>query len=79
MDMKHVIITCVAAVLLSATSAHAECAVEIKAKRNNPTEYRHDVIQVPDDKCGADVVERFVRKQLKDSGWTLLAIVKVGT
>ena len=77
--MKNTALISLAALFLSAYAAAAACSVEYKAKRDNPTEYRHQVVNIPDDKCNRAAAERFVRQKLAQQGWTLLAIVKVSS
>lgn len=60
------------------SAAQAACVVEYKAKRDNPTEYRHATISIPDDKCSPAAAQAYVREALAANGWTLLAIVNVG-
>ncbi len=74
--MKQHLIISAFALLLTASTASASCLVEFKAKRDNPTEYRHDIMEVPDQHCTAPAAKRYVRMQLAARGWTLLAIVK---
>ncbi len=62
---------------LSASAASAACLVEYKAKRTNPTEYRHAAMTVPDAICSLADARPYVQEELAKSGWTLLTIVKV--
>ena len=63
--------------VLGVSAASAACVAEYKAKRDNPTEFRHATMSVPDDKCSVGAAEAYVRSQLAASGWKLLAIVRV--
>jgi len=75
--MKHALIISALTMALTATSASAACVVEYKAKRTNPTEYKHAVTTVPANTCNAASAASVVRSQLAATGWQLLAIVSV--
>ena len=62
--------------LAAGSAAHA-CTAEYKAKRDNPTEYRHTTMTVPSNACNTQAAAAFVSQQLASQGWKLLAIVKV--
>lgn len=62
--------------LVIGSAAHA-CTAEYKAKRDNPTEYRHTTMSVPASACNATAAAAYVRQQLAAQGWKLLAIVRV--
>ena len=62
--------------LAAGSAAHA-CTAEYKAKRDNPTEYRHTTMTVPANACTKAAAASFVSQRLAAQGWKLLAIVKV--
>ena len=70
---------CITALLwvLTVGMASAACVAEYKATRDNPTEFRHATMSVPDDKCSVAAATSYVRSALAASGWKLLAIVRV--
>ncbi|MGC8201076.1 hypothetical protein ACP2AV_00080 [Aliiroseovarius sp. PTFE2010] len=68
---------CIGLSASAASAASAACLVEYKAKRTNPTEYRHAAMTVPDAMCSPADARPYVQEELAKSGWTLLTIVKV--
>jgi len=75
--MKHALIISAFTLALTATSASAACVVEYKAKRANPTEYKHALTTVPANACDNASAASAVQAQIASSGWQLLAIVSV--
>lgn len=63
--------------LFSGAAAAAACSAEYKAQRDNPTAFRHAVMQVPDARCSPEGAAAYVRARLAETGWTLLLIVKL--
>ena len=76
--MKRILITPVTLVALTfgAQAASAACAVEYKAKRDNPLKLYHDVAQVKGD-CNIAAVTQKLEKRLKKKGITLLKVLSV--
>lgn len=59
-----------------ALTAHAECYVDFKAKRDNPLKLAYGVAQVSDAVCGNRKAEHGeLAPRLAAAGWTLLKIV----
>ena len=59
-----------------ALTAHAECYVDFKAKRDNPLKLAYGVAQVSDAVCGNRKAEHGeLAPRLQAAGWTLLKIV----
>ena len=63
-------------VALSAVSASA-CTVEYKAKKSNPTDYRHTTITIPASECTSAKARAYVQGRIGSQGWQVLAIVNV--
>jgi len=75
--MKHLSIISALLWALAAGSASAACAVEYKAKQDNPLRLDHGTVTVPGDTCTASAVRSSVQAQLASRGWTLLSILSV--
>ena len=63
---------------LAAGSANAACAVQYKAKRDNPLKLDFGTVELPDSACGSkDAAAAALASRLAEKGWTLLAIVSI--
>ena len=74
-DMKQVFKIFPLMLILTATAANADCAVEYKAKHG--TQYVPSVMHVPDNACSVAAAQPIVAAALQQRGIALLAIVKV--
>ena len=76
--MKRILIISLALVMLAlgAQAASAACAVEYKAKRDNPLKLYHDVALVKGD-CNIAAVTPKLQKKLAKKGLTLLKVLSV--
>lgn len=74
--MKHVLIISAFALALGATAASA-CTVEYKAKKSNPTDYRHTTLSIPASECTRAKAKAYVQNQIRSGGWTVLEVVSL--
>lgn len=76
--MKHVSIipAAIIGLFLGAQAANAACAVEYKAKRDNPLELFYDVAQIGG-ACNIAAVTPKLEKRLAKEGLTLLKVLSV--
>ncbi len=70
------ILTLAVTLTVMASTAHAACTVEYKAKRDNPLTLFHNVTTVPGP-CDRGTVQRQLRAKLAQQGLTLLKILSV--
>jgi len=75
-NMKHILLCGLLAVMFTATSAHAECYADYKAKQDNPLRLHYGVLEVRG-ACDAGNASREANARLRSTGWTLLNIVSV--
>jgi len=76
--MTHSAHICALAALIAvfASSAHAACTAEYKAKQDNPLRLEHGTLSVPGP-CTLDAATPKVKAALKEKGWTLLKVLSV--
>lgn len=71
--MKHLSFT-VCLILMSATTAHAACYADYKAKQDDPLRLHYGVIEVSGD-CSAASAAAQLAPRLAGDGWQLLNVV----
>lgn len=77
MSLRPLVLSALAAVLVSAAPAAAACYADYKAKREPPLQLHYGVIEIPDSACSPGAAERIVAQRIRAGGWQLLQIVSV--
>lgn len=74
----HLILAAFAVAAVFASTAHAACYADYKAKQEKPLKLHYGVVQVDISPCTmSQTVTKQVRQRLKSAGWQLLQVQSV--
>ena len=63
-----------AAFLLQASTAAAECYADYKAKKDRPLRLHYGVIRIPDPHCTGEAAAGYIADRIASEGWILLVV-----
>lgn len=65
-----------AATLLLAMPASAQCYADYRAQRSNPVRFHYGVVQLPDHACAnAQAAAEYLRPRLQQDGWIFVDLL----
>ncbi len=74
--MQRLVLAAVIA-LATASSVHAECYADYKAKQDDPLRLHYGVAQIADQNCDKASARRVLTRRLADEGWTVLNVLSI--
>lgn len=66
-----------AALLLLAGPAGAQCFADYQASRGEPVQLHYGTIEVPQDACSVGAAARVIERRIGADGWRLLSVLSV--